>query len=244
MKKITFLLAVLCLSTASAQLSFYIDGQQVDNSQVYLYEAGGLYIQPQILIENTSGDSLLDMRVDLCMIEEATEIDHFYLLWIKETDLFGGAGFYQDLAQDSCWNMPEAGGSWLDLANSERGLLALYINLDSVGCEKHRYYVVSDGGGVDSLDIEFCSTLGLESIEANSISIFPNPVSEYFQFNATEPPIEQLEIYSLEGQLVCVFETPESGVPYPISDLKPGNYLAVFTRKNAVSVTRKFQVVR
>ena len=72
MKRVTFLLAVLCLSTASAQLNFFIDGQQVDNSQVYLYEAGGLYIQPKILIENTSGDSLLDMRVDLCMIEETT----------------------------------------------------------------------------------------------------------------------------------------------------------------------------
>jgi len=190
MKRVTFLLAVLCLSTASAQLNFFIDGQQVDNSQVYLYEAGGLYIQPKILIENTSGDSLLDMRVDLCMIEETTEIDHFYLLWMKETDLFGGAGFYQDLAQDSCWNMLNVNGAWLDLANTERGLLTLYINLDGVGCEKHRYYVVSDGGIVDSLDIEFCSTLGLESIEANSISIFPNPVSEYFQFNAMESPIE------------------------------------------------------
>ena len=58
--------------------------------------------------------------------------------------------------------------------------------------------------------------------EASSLSIAPNPSSNYFTINAE---VAKLQIYSVTGQLVKTFVNQAENFQYPISDLNSGLYI-------------------
>lgn len=59
------------------------------------------------------------------------------------------------------------------------------------------------------------------SLNANAISLYPNPSNSYFEL-AGDVQIENVEVYSLQGQLVKSFKNESQ---YTISDLAKGMYI-------------------
>lgn len=83
------------------------------------------------------------------------------------------------------------------------------------------------------------ASLAIEDFEkGNSVSLYPNPVSNYFTLNFTAVKVE---IYAVTGQLVKSFAT--NGNPdfqFGVSDLKPGLYIVKALNDNNEAQVIKF----
>ncbi|OOV19737.1 alpha-amylase family glycosyl hydrolase [Flavobacterium sp. LM4] len=83
------------------------------------------------------------------------------------------------------------------------------------------------------------ASLAIEDFEKrNSVSLYPNPVSNYFTLNSTAVKVE---IYAVTGQLVKSFVT--NGNPdfqFGVSDLKPGLYIVKALNENNEVQVMKF----
>lgn len=68
------------------------------------------------------------------------------------------------------------------------------------------------------------ASLAIEDFEkGNTVSLYPNPVSNYFTLNFAA---EKVEIYAVTGQLVKSFTTDKNpDFQFGVSDLKPGLYI-------------------
>lgn len=68
------------------------------------------------------------------------------------------------------------------------------------------------------------ASLAIEDFEkGNAVSLYPNPVSNYFTLNFAA---EKVEIYAVTGQLVKSFTTDKNpDFQFGVSDLKPGLYI-------------------
>lgn len=80
-----------------------------------------------------------------------------------------------------------------------------YINESNVGCSQYRYYILTDATErIDSIDVKFCLTVSLPENATQTITVFPNPVSEMLNF--VSPNINssafQVVIYDLIGNQV------------------------------------------
>jgi len=74
----------------------------------------------------------------------------------------------------------------------------------------------------------------------NSILIYPNPASDFFQINS-DYETERLDIYSLEGILVKKKSFLSKDQAINVSDLTPGFYLVSIAIKDSI-ITRKIQI--
>lgn len=71
-----------------------------------------------------------------------------------------------------------------------------------------------------------CSTLGLTDFEAmNAISVYPNPVSQYFMITSPQSQIDEVEIFNNMGQLIKTQKlTSQSNNVVNIDGLASGTY--------------------
>ena len=66
------------------------------------------------------------------------------------------------------------------LGDAVNGFLAsYYIYNGSNGCCQYRYYVLNDFDDIlDSIDVRFCTNVGIEDNEGVAVSIYPNPAQD------------------------------------------------------------------
>lgn len=71
-----------------------------------------------------------------------------------------------------------------------------------------------------------CATLGLSDFEAmNAISVYPNPVSQYFMITSPQSQIDEVEIFNNIGQLVKTQKlTSQTNNVVNIDGLASGTY--------------------
>jgi len=70
-----------------------------------------------------------------------------------------------------------------------------------------------------------CSTLGLTEFQAiNAISVYPNPVSQYFMITSAQTKIDEVEIYNTVGQLVKTQKLTQTNNVINIEELASGPY--------------------
>jgi hypothetical protein len=83
------------------------------------------------------------------------------------------------------------------------------------------------------------ASLAIEDFEkGNSVSLYPNPVSNYFTLNFAAAKVE---IYTVTGQLVKSFATDASlDFQYSVNDLKPGLYIVKALNDNNEAQVIKF----
>jgi hypothetical protein len=90
------------------------------------------------------------------------------------------------------------------------------------------FYLYSDSGfnnKVDSLyfTYEISQTSPTKNISYNrDITIYPNPTSDYFQFNG-KPNLGKVEVYNMIGKKIKTYEKSQNN--YSIKDLRNGIYL-------------------
>jgi len=116
-------------------------------------------------------------------------------------------------------------GTWIQLDNNINGLQAntfsgWSVSLNSDGS---KLAVGAPFNGAGNTRVFTSTTLSANDFQLNGkeITLYPNPSNSMFQLE-TELQIENVELYSLQGQLVKTFETQNQ---YNISDLTKGVYL-------------------
>ncbi len=70
-----------------------------------------------------------------------------------------------------------------------------------------------------------CGDLGLDNFEAlNAISVYPNPVADYFMITSPQLQIDKLEIYNVLGQLVKTQKLIQNNNEINIQEFPRGTY--------------------
>ena len=82
---------------------------------------------------------------------------------------------------------------------------------------------------------------GIQESIANSISIYPNPASDFLQITSNGvSQLEFLSIYSYNGQVVLQHKIENDGEKINISHLSSGAYMLVLNSKNGAVSTKKW----
>ncbi|MFT5823898.1 MAG: hypothetical protein ACI8ZM_005163 [Crocinitomix sp.] len=59
-----------------------------------------------------------------------------------------------------------------------------YLSEESSGCSHYRYYIIDETDArLDSIDVRYCSTLGIDDASNPKISVFPNPATHQFKID-------------------------------------------------------------
>ncbi|MCB0805952.1 MAG: peptidoglycan DD-metalloendopeptidase family protein [Bacteroidales bacterium] len=100
------------------------------------------------------------------------------------------------------------------------------------------YNIVADFGG-NTYETEFGvgTTIGIEKHEALSVEIFPNPVGDYFNFNA-ETPVEHITVSDVYGHVTIDVMADERSGNIDTRSLKNGVYFVRFQINGSI-VTEK-----
>jgi len=81
-------------------------------------------------------------------------------------------------------------------------------------------------------DINFCNPVSINDASKSSISLFPNPVSDYLQIHSEGGyPIDRLEIYRQDGSLIKLVDSDAKAIN--VQDLATGMYHLVLYNQGA-----------
>jgi|GEM_PF-843241 len=108
-------------------------------------------------------------------------------------------------------------------------------------------YVISDNGryiggfcngGVPGwmADLGADSTLQIQNTAKTSVSVYPNPASDYFSIKDGKR-VAKISVYSADGKLVKVFDSERK--EYSVSGLKAGVYIVSIEEKDGTKTTTK-----
>ncbi|MFT6245316.1 MAG: hypothetical protein ACJA0U_003306 [Salibacteraceae bacterium] len=94
------------------------------------------------------------------------------------------------------------------------------------GCEIVRHYILAYAGAtvLDSIDIAYCATLGLNE-KSLDFDVSSNPVSSSLTVSSENHNVEELIILDLEGRLVKQLKVESSNFTIDMSSQNSGMYL-------------------
>lgn len=223
----------------NAQLTFYIDGQLVDQTQTYYFNSDGTAANYLMELENTSLDTL-QLYVDICIVDESPAWEMNSCVWAHEDDLFGGMHAVVGHDTALCWNMAWNGFE-VEVLNSEKALLASYFDIFDAGCEKYRYYVRDNNTILDSIDVMCCSSLGLDEQNKAEVSVFPNPAKEKIYVAANEI-IEGIILIDLQGRVVLERKIHSTTKQVELDLVSEGLYQLLIQLENGSQVVQSVRV--
>jgi hypothetical protein len=243
MKNVLTLLfsAMIMISGAQAQIiGIYVDGTPTDVSGTVVDLAGGEETHEDFDIVNESASTYLlrVTRVKLQTVAGASD----YLCWGKSIST--GLCYPETVVgPNDPWTTPDA-YSWAPL---DTGLLSVYhVAKGNPGVALYRYYIIDDSGTeLDSVDVRFTSTVGVETNEAADFSAYPNPAIEHFcieMTDATDSDVYSLDLYNIMGSKVLTAMLSEGKNILDVSDLTNGVYFYSLIRNNKVIETKKVVV--
>lgn len=164
------------------------------------------------------------------------------LCWGHGTDPFGGTCYSSSQMNGNPWSSPASQSVLFTINNGEYGKMKPQINPDDFtsGTAHYRYYVSDPGSGYsDSVDLVVDFTASLTQIkDPVSVSIVPNPASDYIQISMTGIESASLKMVDVFGSTVLK-ENIGSTKKLNVSDFNSGIYFLVFDVPGRKSFTRK-----
>lgn len=117
------------------------------------------------------------------------------------------------------------------------------LSAGGVGGSAHmRYYIMDDGDvAVDSVDVIFNTTVGVEETEELEYSVYPNPVNDVLNINI-ESNNTSIEIFDIVGKQVASMNLVNGKNQLNIENLKAGVYFYSIKKNGDVVETRKLVV--
>lgn len=83
------------------------------------------------------------------------------------------------------------------------------------------------------------SSTSLNEVNAESITLFPNPTTDYFRLSENNNSIASIEVYNLIGDKVKTFDA-EGQIEFPIADLQNGLYMvSLLNKENGILKTTR-----
>lgn len=201
---IPFLLLVFFLAgSAYAQVSFTIENQPVDNSQVqYVHLDMGQYQGFQTDVLNQSADTMYVFSW-VCMLQDDPNLEMKDHQWGNPDNPLSGIHANVNFDTATCW----PGAFWTDdaVAPGERFRMFTNFDVNGNGCERFRYLIFDSEALIDSITIEVCSTLGLQETLTDALAVSPNPTSGVFTISSGLP-VSEVRIMNLQGQHISFEE--------------------------------------
>ncbi|MGB1507436.1 MAG: T9SS type A sorting domain-containing protein [Crocinitomicaceae bacterium] len=161
------------------------------------------------------------------------------LCWGHSTDPFGGTCYSSGQMNGNPWTTPTSGS--FSVANGEYGKLKVTIDPEDAtyGQGHYRYYISYNGTlYIDSVDLVFEYSLGVEETEPIAVSIAPNPASEFIQVSMSGVQGAQMKMVDVLGNLV-IQKSISSSEKIDISSFKSGIYIISFDIPGMKSIMRK-----
>lgn len=139
------------------------------------------------------------------------------------------------------WTTPQAN----TVADGASGLLDTYVTPDAgnPGTVTYRYYISTDGVNFsDSVDLEVTFVLDVATISPEiSVSVGPNPASEYITIKAGEGQQGTVRIVDVLGNVV-LNESMTSNKKVNVSSFRNGIYFVIVQPENGKAVNKKIVV--
>ena len=164
-----------------------------------------------------------------------------YLCWGHATDPFGGTCYGASNMPGNIWTTPT--GDAFSIADGEYGKLKINIDLDeTINGQGHYRYYVSDNGISYSVSIDIVVNFNSAAIkpvkEDISVSIVPNPATDYIQISMTGIENASLKVVDVFGSTIMK-ENIGASKKINVSDFNNGIYFLVFDVPGKKSFTRK-----
>lgn len=165
------------------------------------------------------------------------------LCWGHSTDQFGGICYTSTQMNTNPWTTSSNPNFLFNVLNGEYGKMKPQINPDDfVSGQAHYRYYISDAGVAaysDSVDLVIDFTASVNQIkDPVSVSIVPNPASDYIQISMTGIESASLKMVDVFGSTVLK-ENIGSTKKLNVSDFNSGIYFLVFDVPGRKTFTRK-----
>jgi hypothetical protein len=173
---------------------------------------------------------------------------------LKRVKISGGNAAWTD---QICWG-PSAGGGGgctpangnsfttpdtLNLTNTIYGIATLDINPNTASGLNglYRYYVINaiTNQQVDSVDINLSSSVSIKETKGVTVSIFPNPATEYL--NITTNTDLNVKIVDVLGKVIYV-DRISGSKKIDLEDFKNGVYIVTLSGAGIATQTRRIVV--
>lgn len=241
-KTLLSIFTVVALSSLSfGQIEIYVHGGTTDYS-------GGVYqisplntneIANEIRIENHTGVSENWIVGRRRINEPASWTD--YLCWGHEGDVTGGLCVDGASMDTPLFFLP--GGNFVTVSDGEAGIISSHISpdLSASAVATYRYYVGTEANPYqDSVDIEISFTLGMEDITPSlSVSVAPNPASDYISINATGVEDATVRIVDVLGNVVLNETAVGTNKTVNVAKFRNGIYFVMVEASGVKPITRK-----
>lgn len=161
------------------------------------------------------------------------------MCWGHSTDQFGGTCFGASQMNTNSWTNPQ--GTSFTVGPDEYGKLKATISPTegATGLGHYRYYVSNDGSNyIDSVDVKFDYSLSVHEVEPMSVSIVPNPASDFIQVNLEGVTIAQMKMVDVLGSEVLNQPIMKTSI-FNISNFRNGVYIMSFNAPGLKSIVRK-----
>jgi hypothetical protein len=166
------------------------------------------------------------------------------LCWGHCTDPFGGTCYSSTQMSNNYWVSPGTQTVLFDILDGECGKLKPQINPENEvsGTAHYRYYLTTNGSVYgDSVDVVVDWTAAIKQIEAATISIQPNPASDYVNITLNNTEQASMKIVDVLGNVVMK-ETISGTRKIDVADFKNGVYFIMIETTSGKSISRKLIV--
>lgn len=168
------------------------------------------------------------------------------LCWGHSTDPFGGTCYSSTQMNSNPWTTPGSQTVLFTINDGEYGKMKVSVDPEdnTYGQGHYRYYISTNGlTMLDSVDLIVDYTASVKPVvkEEISISVAPNPSTEYVNIQFTGAEQLQLKMMDALGNVISR-EVLNGNRKLNVSDLNSGVYFLVFEAPGSKSITRKLVV--
>ena len=161
------------------------------------------------------------------------------LCWGHGTDPFGGVCYGSGQMSTNPWSTPAS----ITLLNGEYGKMKPQINPDDLtsGTAHYRYYISQAGSNTysDSVDIIVDFTASIKPIKEDiTVSIVPNPASDYISITANGMDNASLKVVDILGNIVYR-DVLSNSKTIATSNFKTGVYFVTLEQTGLKTMSRK-----
>jgi hypothetical protein len=165
------------------------------------------------------------------------------LCWGHATDPFGGTCYSSTQMNYDTWTSPASQAVLFTINDGEYGKLKPQINPEDFtsGSAHYRYYIAQAGTSVysDSVDLIVDFTASIKPVKQEpSVSITPNPASDYISITLANAETASFRIFDSFGSLVLKDQVSGSK-KINVSDFKPGIYFVTIDIAGSRSFSKK-----
>lgn len=230
-------LVALALGANAQTLEIRLPGGAEDVSGTMIEVVSGSFeISQEFEVKNVSGGAL-DLRIVRVKLEKLAGTKD-YICW-GGSALDGNCYPASDVSVVDPYITPDAA----NIADGDNGWMIVYhVPEDIAGCASYRYFVIDPADTkLDSIDVQFCSTLSVEKQEKLFLSVFPNPAANYINIELSNANSANLKVqlFNIVGEIVLEREITSGINKFSVATLPNGVYFySILTNQNVLETKK------